>query len=209
MRQLGLILVLALVVAVPARAQGTDQEISRQLFDELFAPVERVAAGVESGGIAVRGAPATAGPERQFFEEVGRLFLDRGFDVWILAADEVVPEDVLALDVALQVSEIDYPRQTRSLLGAGRARVQRRVSLGAQMRLTLPRDGRVLYDATPVRVTEQWMSFSDAHRNAEERPDWMGAAPVTEIEPRHPWWHRALVAGVIGGVAVIYFSGAS
>lgn len=202
-----LLLVLGLVAG--AQAAGSDDEVSRRLFAEILAPVDAAAQSISAGGIAVRGAPATAGPEQRFFNAVGDAFLEQGYDVWILQANETVPSGVLALDLELSASEIDYPRQSRQLLGFGRARILRRVSLGARMRLTDPGEGRVLYDAEPVRVAEDWMSFSEANRSAEVRPDWMGAIPVSEMEPRNPWWQRALVVGIVGGVAVLYFSGAT
>lgn len=199
---------LLLLAPAAARGQDTDEEVSRRLFGELIAPVADAAAEVGAGGIAVRGAPA-GGPERRFFDAVGDAFLDRGYDVWVVGRAEPVAADVLALDLELTASEIDYPRQTRQVLGIGRAQVLRRVTLGARMRLTEPTTGRVLYSAEPVRMTEEWMSFREANRNAEQRPDWMGAIPMEPARARNPWWQRSLIVGVLGGVAILYFSGAN
>jgi hypothetical protein len=77
------------------------------------------------------------------------------------------------------------------------------------MRLTDPEAGRLVYNAEPVRVQREWMSFSEAHRNAEQRPDWMGAESIQDIRARNPWWQRSLVVGIVAGVAVVYFSGAN
>ena len=94
-------------------------------------------------------------------------------------------------------------------MGVGQARVQRRVALGAHMRLSDPTAGRLILNAEPVRVQRDWMSFSEAYGHASDRPDWMGATAIRDMRERNPWWQRTLVAGIVAGVAVIYFSGAN
>jgi hypothetical protein len=200
---------LSLLLAVPALGAGDDEEVARQLFAEILAPVSEAAQSVSAGGIAVRGQPGSAGPEQRFFDAVGDHLLDQGFDVWVMDVGEPVPLGVLALDMELTTSEIDYPTQSRQFMGIGRARVQRRVALGAHLRLTDPAVGRVLYNAEPVRVHREWMTYTQANENAERRPDWMGAAAIQDMQPRNPWWQRTLVLGIAAGVAVLYFGGAT
>lgn len=195
--------------AAPASAALSDAEVSRALFEELLVPVTDAARGVSASGIAVRGLPAQDGPEQRFFNAVGDRLLAEGFDVWVITSSQPVPEGVLALDLQLTSSEIDYPQQTRSFLGVGHARVQRRVALGAHMRLTDPEGGRILYNAEPVHVQREWMSFREADQHSAERPDWMGAQAIQDMRARNPWWQRTLVVGIVAGVAVIYFSGAN
>jgi hypothetical protein len=197
------------LLAAPAWAAGSDAEVSRALFLELLEPITDVARDISASGIAVRGLPAQDGPEQRFFNAVGDRLLAEGFDVWVLESAQPVPDGVLALDLQLTASEIDYPQQTRSFLGVGQARVQRRVALGAHMRLTNPGEGRILYNAEPVRVQREWMSFREAEGHAAERPDWMGAQAIQDMRARNPWWQRTLVIGIATGVAVIYFSGAN
>lgn len=209
MRSLLLVVALSAAMSSPVAGAESDIEVSRQMFSELLGPVTEAAAAVDASGIAVRGLPAKPGPEQRFFEEVGDRFLAGGFDVWVLKDSQPVPEGVLALDLALTNSEIDYPEQTRTFFGIGQARVQRRVTLGAHMRLTDPAAGRIVYNAEPVLVQREWMSFSEAFSHAEGRPDWMGAAPIQDMRTRNPWWQRGLVVGIVAGVAAIYFSGAS
>lgn len=205
-----LLFVVALVcLAPPALAAVSDAEVSRALFVELLEPVTDAARNAEASGIAVRGMPAQDGPEQRFFNAVGDRLLDEGFDVWVIESTQPVPDGVLALDLQLTSSEIDYPQQTRSFLGVGHARVQRRVALGAHMRLTDPGGGRLLYNAEPIRVQREWMSFREAEQHSAERPDWMGAAAIQDMRERNPWWQRTLVVGIVAGVAVIYFSGAN
>jgi hypothetical protein len=196
-------------LSLPAQGAESDAEVSKALFVELLQPVAELARDASASGIAVRGLPAQLGPEQNFFNAVGDRLLAEGFDVWVIAAAEPVPEGVLALDLQLTNSEIDYPQQTRSFLGVGQARVQRRVALGAHMRLTDPGAGRILYNAEPVRVQREWMSFSEAEGHAAERPDWMGAEAIQDMRARNPWWQRTLIVGIVAGVSVIYFSGAN
>lgn len=202
--------ILSTVFVGGARADRlSDDQVSRKLFAEIFTPISELAGSVSATGIAIRGVPDEVGPESRFFDAVGNSFLADGFEVWLLSPGESVPHGVLELDLELSEAEIDYPRQTRHLLGAGRARVLRRVSLGARMRLTDPEGGRVLYNAQPLRVAQDWMMFTEANNSATVRPDWMGATTIPEMESRSPWWQRAAVLGIVGGVAVLYFSGAS
>lgn len=209
--RLALLLVLATVgpVSMVSAEPLSDAEIASRLLDEILAPVSEAAREVEAPGIAVFGVPSAAGTESRFFDEVANRLLAGGFDVWLLREGASAPGGALALDLALTESEIDYPQQTRTLLGAGRARVQRRVSLGADMRLSQPETGRLLYVGEPVRVEHEWMSFTDANRQAAVRADWIGAKPVVEVRERNPWWQRAAILGIVGGVAAIYFGGAT
>jgi len=204
------ILLLAAFHVVGSRADAlSDEEVSRKLFAEIFTPISELAGSVSASGIAIRGVPDEVGPERRFFDAVGNGFLSDGFDVWLLSPGESAPDGVLELDLELSEAEIDYPRQTRHLLGVGRARVLRRVSLGARMRLTDPAEGRILYNAEPLRVEQDWMMFTEAKESAAVRPDWMGATTIPGMESRSPWWQRAAVVGIVVGVAVLYFGGAS
>jgi hypothetical protein len=201
---------LAVIQVVGARADGlSDEEVSRKLFAEILAPISELAGSVSATGIAIRGMPDELGPESRFFDAVGNSFLAEGFDVWVLSPGESMPNGVLELDLELSEAEIDYPRQTRYLLGVGRARVLRRVSLGTRMRLTDPDEGRILYHADPLRVEQDWMMFTEAKENAAVRPEWMGATTIPAMESRSPWWQRAAVLGIVGGVAALYFAGAS
>jgi len=203
------ILASLLALATAAGAAESDRAVSRELFADLLDPVTEAARNVSATGIAVRGQPAADGPERRFFGQVGDHLLASGFDVWVIGSNQPVPDGVLALDLDLTRSEIDYPQQTRTFLGVGQARVQRRVSLGAHMRLTDPGSGRLVYNAEPVQVQREWMSFSEAYQHAEERPDWIGAKAIQDVQARNPWWQRTLVVGVVAGVAMVYFSGAN
>ncbi|RKZ18187.1 hypothetical protein DRQ53_01215 [bacterium] len=198
------------VVTTTVRAQAdTDAEVSGRLLDEILAPMSTAAREVSAEGIAILGLPAQDGTERRFFDEVGSRLLAEGFDVWVLREGAAVPGGALALELELTTSEIDYPRQTRTLMGAGRARVQRRVSLGAHMKLSSPDSGQLLYDAEPVRVGYDWLSFTEANDNAAMRNDWIGAEPIIEMRERNAWWQRVAILGIVGGVAAIYFGGAT
>jgi hypothetical protein len=209
-RILGAVLLLVMVQVHSARADRlSDEQVSRKLFGEIFTPISDLASSVSATGIAIRGLPDEDGPERTFFDAVGNRFLADGFEVWLLQTGESAPDGVLELSLQLSAAEIDYPRQTRHLLGLGRARVLRRVSLGAHMRLTDPGQGRVLYNAEPLRVEQDWMMFTDANASAAVRPDWMGATTIPEMESRSPWWQRAAVVGIVGAVAMLYFGGAT
>jgi len=209
-RILGAVLLLVVVQVHSARADRlSDEQVSRKLFGEIFTPISELALSVSATGIAIRGMPDEEGPERVFFDAVGNRFLADGFDVWLLQTGEAIPDGVLELNLRLSAAEIDYPRQTRHLLGLGRARVMRRVSLGAWMRLTDPDQGRVLYNAEPLRVEQDWMMFTEANASAAVRPDWMGATTIPGMESRSPWWQRAAVVGIAGAVAMLYFGGAT
>ena len=209
-RILAAILVLAVVQVEAAHADRlSDEQVSRKLFGEIFGPISELALSVSATGIAIRGVPDDEGPEREFFDAVGDRFLADGLDVWLLRTGQPAPDSALELDLQLSSAEIDYPRQTRHLLGLGRARVLRRVSLGARMRLTDPDGGRILYNAEPLRVEQDWMMFSEANARAAVRPDWMGATTIPHMESRSPWWQRVAVVGIVGAVAMLYFGGAT
>lgn len=205
-----LLLVAGLIAATVAQGEPlTDADVSAAVLKEILAPMADAARATDAPGIAVMGAPAADGVERRFFNEVADRLLEDGFDVWVLGPGAAVPGGALALDLHLTSSEIDYPRQTRTLMGAGRARVQRRVSLGASMRLTRPDTGQLLYVGDPERVDHEWMSFTEANACAAVRSDWIGNAPIVEVRDRNPWWQRGAILGIVGGVAIIYFAGAT
>jgi hypothetical protein len=190
----------------------TNAELSQRLLEEVLTPIADAAD--QDGGpaaIALRSAGATANaPSREALQEaIGNFFYDRGYEVWTPAAEGAMPDSSLVFEFEVHEAAIDYPRRVGGFLGFGSGKTLRRAVLGVEGRVRNNLSGRWVWRGAPRRQFEDWVPSSSLESLRGEEPAWVDAYPIVEPEAKTGWWERALVAGLLSSVVIVYFDGAN
>jgi hypothetical protein len=199
-----------MLLAAPALgAPPTTGEVAERLLDDLLAPVARA---VESQGYLPRIALHAADFSQEDLEtSVTGFFFDRGFDVWLLQPEDPAPDDgPLVLGLTLDQATLTYPRTDDGTLGLGSRRLLRRVTAAMTGTLEDPLTGRRLWQGSPEAQYEDWIDEDDRDALGADRPQWLKENQAAGLgSSKAAWKEKAAVLGLLGGVIILYFSGAN
>ncbi len=196
---------------VQAETSLSNAEIGEWLMEQAVAEILPYLnqAGRE---VALKSVSLTPEAENLFLEELARYLYERGYEVWLLDDEAASPPSTAALvEVEVIAAKIFYPRTRRSFLSIGQPSIARRGTLALDVRVLGAGGGPWLYDGRPEARFEDWLEAKDVAGLAEDQPTWIeleeqpGAAG-----PERPagWTERFVVASLLSGVIILYFSGA-
>lgn len=194
-----LLLAALLAAGGPARAAAPEAHATRlqSLLTEALVPLLRPLAAGDSLAVELpRAKPSLA-------DAIGDILAARGYAVAAGSGDPATRR----LVVEEFAATVDFPRAHLGLLRLSGRDLLRRATVELVARVEGP--GR------PARVhrhleSSDWIDEEELGPLGEELPAWATVeAPKAGVPggQRSGWWERSLVAGLLGGVAIVYFSG--
>ena len=206
-----LLLVLASVVGSSA-AQPSEDELGRRFLAHLLTPAFEAAEELGwTGGWAIR-LPRAGSAGAQLGGPIAEFLHRRGLTTFVLTGREEPDEEVLLLEVTVEELSLEYGDPKRAFLGLGAARVDRKAVMVVDLSLTDYQSGRLLYEG---RRERRYADSIPAELQPSRAADgfFAGASAGNEasnLRPKGPSWiERGVAAGLLGGVVILYFSGAS
>ena len=194
-------------MAGPDDRTPSDGHVSEELLGQALGPITAALAEAGAVGIVMR-RPVGSQPAIEALQDrIGNLLDERGYQIWTVPARADLPEDALLLDLEVVAAGFDYPARRTGFLGLGPTRVLRRGALGLSGRLEDPTDGRWLWSGSPRLVREDWITDDSMGELRADRPLWMSAKPLPEVDRGTVWWERGIVAGLMAGVIILYTDG--
>lgn len=196
---------------VSAAELATNGEVGTALLNDLLDPVRTRLPPADQTSLALRNlepSPATAGSS-PIEDAIAGYFFDRGFDVWVLEPEAAAAEGSLLLEFELQRARFTYPRIQTSWLGLGPEKLTRAAEAALDVRLMEADTGHVLWRGTPEARYEDWVPRKEQQRLAADHPAWAEEGGPPADGSGSPWKERVAVLGLLGGVILLYFSGAN
>jgi hypothetical protein len=202
-----LLILLGFAPSVNAAPPTTDEAVDLVL-DRVLGPIEEAASDQAERAIAIRELPGPV-PVHNLADEIAGRFFDHGWDVYVLAPGDSVQPGALLLEYRVEEVAIRFPRRWRGFLGIRGQRTSRSLRLGLSAELKDADSGRWIWRGAPRARHEDWVSAAEAigkdHRFFGASTD--TANPIPPVGTG--WYERGLVAGLLGGVLILYFSGVS
>ena len=213
MALLGLALLLGFASSARAeQRRPSDTAIGQRLLSEALAPVLEAAEASTYSGIAIR-VDGSASQGAILADVVADFLLDRGYDVWVLDRSDESPAESVLLELSPEDVSLEYPEQRRTFFGLGSRKSRRSASVVLDATLSHELSGQRFFSGLAQARYSDWVSEDDIEEtkpesifaggsSASDRAKATTSAPVG-------WLEKGIVAGMLGGVVIIYFSGAS
>lgn len=209
MRQFCVLLLSMLVGAGPALAGSpSTDEVVETVLDRVLGPIEEAAASQGVDRIVLVDEPG-AMQIHNLGEVLATRFRDAGWEVYLPEPGAEAPADALRLVYQVDEVGVEFPRRWRGFLGIRGQKTARSVRLGLTAELVDGRTGRWIWRGSPRAHAEDWVSapesIDDDHAFYGQRAEAPEELPPTEAGR----FEKGLVAGLLGGVLLLYFSGVS
>lgn len=197
-----------------AVAAPTPAELGHRLLGEALTPV--IAAIEERGGGLGIGVEqtGTSASAPLLAEYVADFLLDQGHQVWILDRNTRLEPGQMRLELVADEAVYETGDSQRGFLGLAPSRTRVEARLAFHATLNIPDTGELLYEGAGAALWTDWVKPEEAVPPTKDdllstraQPRQQGSAQTAP--PASGWKERAIALGLLTGVIIVYFNGAS